>query len=236
MNKVLILLLCYNRPTLILDTLKSIKESTYKNFVVACIDDGSDIPTESIVRSQFSKEELDKTVFYRIDDSKEAKTLRGGSIIGEKMNQAMRELECDLAIFLCDDDLLLPNYLENLNKYFTDNPKVMYAYSHVRVFHPGEDPRTKEKEPYWFNKTDTIDPFCALDASQVCWRVKAAVEGEIWFPVPKTANLDADFYGPFCEKHGPCPYMGFDGQLKRLHKAQLGQHSSLDYIDYEKKL
>lgn len=231
MLKILILLLAYNRPRMIRDTFDSINRSTYKNFQVALIDDGSLIPMESIAKEVLGPEEFSKTIIYRIDDSKEDKLRRGGSVIGEYMNKAMKELGCDLAIFLCDDDLLLPDYLENLNKYFIANPDVPYAYSHVRIFNDGEDPFLVEKRPYWLNKTETIDPYCALDASQVCWRVPKAVEGEIWFPVPKTANLDADFYGPFCEKYGPCRFLGSDGQLKRQHEHQLGLTSSMDNVD-----
>ena len=231
MLKILVLLLAYNRPVMLLDSLESIQRSTYKDWRLAVVDDGSTLPAEGIVRSKFSKQELEETTFYRINDTKADKIARGGSIIGEKMNQAMEELGCDLAIFLCDDDLLIPDYLENLNKYFTDNPEVMYAYSHVRTFKDGEDPWTKEKEYSWLNHAGPIDPFCRADASQVCWRVPAALEKGIKFPVPKTANLDADFYGPFCEAYGLCQPTGFDSQLKRVHTGQLGNHSSYDWVD-----
>lgn len=231
MLKILILLLAYNRPNLILQSLESIQKSTYKNWHCAVVDDGSTLPAEEIIRGKFTPEELEKTTFYRINDTKADKVARGGSIIGEKMNQAMEELGCDLAIFLCDDDLLIPDYLENLNKYFTSNPEVMYAYSHVRTFKEGEDPWTKEKEFCWLNHEGPIDPFCRADASQVCWRVPSALEGGIKFPSPKTANLDADFYGPFCEKYGLCHPTGFDSQMKRVHKNQLGITQGYDAVD-----
>lgn len=229
---VLLLLLYYNRPKLVRNMLQSIKESTYKNWKVALIDDGSDFPAEPIVREMFTEEELAKVTFYNIPDTKEAKMARGGSIIGEKMNEAMDTLGCDLAIFTCDDDLILPDYLGNLNKYFKEHPEVHYAYSHIIPFNPFEqDWRTVEPSPSWLNKTHTLDPFCQVDASQVCWRVSCCTPDKARFKSPKTANLDADIYGRLCEEFGLCPFTGFYSQLKAIHPHQLGTTSSYDMVD-----
>lgn len=229
---VLLLLLYYNRPRLVRNMLQSIKESTYKNWKVALIDDGSDFPAEPIVREMFTDEELAKVTFYNIPDTKADKQARGGSIIGEKMNEAMDTLGCDLTIFACDDDAIHAEYLGNLNKFFKEHPEVHYGYSHIIPFNPYEqDWKTVQPTESWLNKTHTLDPFCQVDASQVCWRTYCCAPGKARFPVPKTANLDADIYGRLCEEFGLCPYMGFYGQYKAQFPNQLGNHSSYDRVD-----
>lgn len=229
---VLLLLLYYNRPKLVRNMLQSIKNSTYKNWRVALIDDGSDFPAEPIVREMFTEEELAKVTFYNIPDTKADKQARGGSIIGEKMNEAMDTLGCDLVILACDDDAVHPDYLGNLNTYFKTNPEIHYAYSHIIPFNPYEqDWKTVGPTPSWLNKTHTLDPFCQVDASQVCWRTYCCAPGKARFPIPKTANLDADIYGRICEEFGLCPYTGFYGQFKAIFPNQLGNHSSYDKVD-----
>lgn len=232
----LIILFYYNRPELVKQTLMSIKSSVSTNWRLLFIDDGSDYPGYPIVSSLFSPEEMGKISTITVTDTKADKLHRKGSHIGYYANEAMKHTDCELCIFLNDDDCLVPDYLGNLEKYFTDNPDAMYAYSHVIPIIDNEfylNPLVSASgfKESWLNKTGAIDPYCQVDASQVCWRSKCIKEGEIRLPYPKTSCLDSDLYGQLCEKYGLCPFTGFYSQFKRLHPNQLGIHSSLDRID-----
>ncbi len=224
--KFLILLFSYNRPHLIQEALRSVANSTHQDWHLALIDDAStafDVPVT--VMDIFSIDQINKSTFYLIEDTKEDKLARKGSWIGREANHAMLTIPSDVCVFLCDDDKLRPTYLEELNKYYTENPEVMYSYSHIHTFGEGADGSS------WLNKTDTLDPFCQVDASQVTWRTSCITEGGVRFPFPKTSCLDSDLFGQLCEKYGLCPFNGITGQEKFIHLNQLGNHSSLDRID-----
>lgn len=229
--KVLILLTYYNRPKMVKNALNSIKESTYKNWELAVVDDGSMFEAKPVVEKMFNEEELSKTKFYNTHDTVENKKERG-SIFGSFFNIAMSESDADLVIMLCDDDALYPDYLENSVKYFTDNPEEKYCYSHVIQFNPlVEDYHGKEKTDIFMNKTWDIDPANNVDASQVCWKRELSVgEDAVLFPYPQTKNLDASFYGGLFKKIGVCKYSGFISQYKGMHEHQLGVTGENSFI------
>lgn len=222
----LVLLFSYNRPTLIRGALHSLEQSTVNNWKLGIIDDASDFDISSIVEEEIPFAKLYKdTNFIKIQDSKEGKLARGGSWIGLYANTLMESIPADFVVFLCDDDKLKPDYLQKLAAYYEANPEVMYSYCHIETFGEGADGTS------WLNKTGTIDPFCQVDASQVSWRTKCIKEGGVRFPYPKTSCLDSELFGQLCNKYGLCPFNGLVGQLKRVHKNQLGNHSSLDKVD-----
>ena len=220
----LVLLFSYNRPTLIKETLKSISDSTCRDWRLVLIDDASDFPIEDIAKSVLSKEEWSRTTFIKIPDTKEEKLARKGSWTGLWANNLIRVMPSDFVVWVCDDDLLKPDYLEKLCKYYEENPEVMYSFAHVETF--GEADGTS-----WLNKPFPVDPYCQVDASQVSWRSECFKEGGVRFPYPKTSCLDSELFGQLCRKYGLCPFNGLVGQLKRVHKNQLGNHSSLDKVD-----
>ena len=65
MNKFLIILAYYERPKIVLNALNSILNSSYENFEVAFIDDGSNLRGEDVVRTQCSSI-INKFKFYYI--------------------------------------------------------------------------------------------------------------------------------------------------------------------------
>jgi len=227
-NKIQILLFYYERPNFILNALKSIQNEKYDNFEVHFIDDGSiKNPGQEIVKEFFKNDTniLSKFIFYNTNDTKEQKLERGGSIFGYFANEAMKNTDSDISIMLCDDDALYPNYLQNLNNFYNKNKSINYAFSHVSIFDP-----FKEKFENFIDNFNTslnlhiilINPVCRVDASQVSWRTKKALEHETLFPFPKTYDLDASLYEKMFQKFGPCNFTGFVGQYKAFHLDQLG--------------
>lgn len=217
-NKFLILLFYYNRPSLVKEAIQSVLNSSYENWELYIIDDGSDYPIDP----EYLKDP--RITVHTISDTKEGKLARKGSWIGSVANTAILRSTADICVFLCDDDQLRPEYLKELNTYYLENPDVYYSYSHVETFGDSEGDS-------WLNKTHTLDPFCQVDASQVTWRTSCWKDGGVRFPSPKTSCLDSAIFGQLCEEYGLCPFNGIVGQRKRIHKNQLGNHSSLDKVD-----
>ena len=235
--QILILLFYYDRPEMVKNALKSINKSTYTNFTIAFIDDGSKNPGRPIVKQTLNPELLDKVIFYNTNHSIEDKINQGGSIFGKLVNEAIQTTNCDLAIMLCDDDALTPGYLEYLNEYFKLNPKVDHCYSKVLFYDPTKEDYTQSKESTNFTHSGTtynlnhyttpINPYCKVDSSQVAWRIKCNIENNIWFPFPQTRNLDASLYKELYNKCGPSYPTHFYGQCKGTFGDQLGNR----YID-----
>lgn len=236
-NKILILLFYYNRPQMVQNALKSINKSTYTNFTIAFIDDGSKSPGLPIVEQTLKPELLDKVIFYNTENTIEQKLQQGGSIFGKLANQAIKDTNCDLAIMLCDDDAITPGYLEYLNEYFKLNPEINHCYSKVLFYNPILEDYTKSKNTTDYKHKGTtyelnhyskpINPYCKVDSSQVAWRIKCNLESNIWFPYPQTRNLDASLYKELFSKYGLCYPTHFYGQCKGTFGDQLGNR----YID-----
>ena len=76
--KFLIIIAYYNRPEIVKNALNSIVDLNYDNYEVAFVDDGSEAKGEDIVTAIFPQEILDKTSFYRCDDTAIQKQQQGG--------------------------------------------------------------------------------------------------------------------------------------------------------------
>lgn len=226
--KILILLFYYDRPEMVKNALKSIENSSYKNFTVAFIDDGSPNPGKPVVEEILSPENLEKVVFYNTNQSSDDKNKQGGSIFGKYANIAMETLESDITIMLCDDDALTPNYLEHLNHYYTQNPEIQHSYSKVLFYDPSKEDYTQSKKTTSFahrgstlylNSFDTpIEPWGKFDASQVAWRTNCNIK----FPYPQTRALDSSVCKQLGDHHGLCYPTHIEGQCKGAFADQLG--------------
>ena len=115
--KFLIIFFYYNRPDMVRNALNSINKLTYKNFEIAFIDDGSEVKGEPIVRSILKPSFLKKVNFIDTNDTVEDKINREGSEIGKYANEAIKESDADIVLMLCDDDAMVPDYLNSLNRF-----------------------------------------------------------------------------------------------------------------------
>jgi glycosyltransferase involved in cell wall biosynthesis len=229
--RILVLLFYYNRPKMVLNALHSIRDTTHGDFEVAFIDDGSELPGRPVVEEFFKDRPdiLGKFKFFNTGDSRADKEARGGSVFGRIANEAIMESDADLGIMLCDDDALLPEYLSGLSDYFSVNPEVKYAYSHMILFNPVEEPfdsvKTRREASAYLNWTHPLHPFCQVDSSQVCWRLSCNKEGGVWLPHPQTSNHDATFYSGLFGTYGNCVFTGLVGQFKGWCGVQLGKRA-----------
>jgi glycosyltransferase involved in cell wall biosynthesis len=229
-SKVLIILVYYNRPSIVLNALESIQELNYENFEVHLIDDGSEFKGQEVVEKHFPSL-LNKFSFKYIEDTVETKKQRGGSVFGNYINQKIKESDSDIVITLCDDDALFPNYLNDLNMFFNKNPNEMWCYCYVKFYNPEKNhykTATEKPDNPTFNTstlnshTGKIIPSCRVDSSQVAFRRYAFIKGNVWFPYPQTADLDRYVFERMVTKWGLCPFLGTYGQYKGWFENQLG--------------
>ena len=89
----------YNRESLILETIESIRKQTYANWELIIVDDGSDDNTEQVIRELRDE---------RIRFIKAGRTGVGGKI----KNTGIRETSGELIAFIDSDDLWAPEKLE----------------------------------------------------------------------------------------------------------------------------
>lgn len=221
--KFLILLFYYNRPKLVRNALESIKNIKNKNWELAIIDDGSEESVLPIVEDILG-EYADKIIYYQITDTIEQKNKQGGSRFGQIANKAILESKCDIVIPLCDDDAIHADYLDNLTKYFINNPNVKYAYSSVITFNPEtENPFNFTTNRHNFaNFKVAMQPAGRVDSSQVVFKKSCFSEDGLAYPYPQTKNLDESLFKQAYAKYGNCQYTGFYGQYKAFFKGQLG--------------
>jgi glycosyltransferase involved in cell wall biosynthesis len=226
-HKILIMTLYYERPQLVRRAISSVMacNERYENWHIAFHDDASPTPGEPIVKEVLGDKNLDKVTFYRTYATAEQKLASGG-MLGFVMNQMIKDSDADLAIMLCDDDMLHPEYLFNLNRYFNEWPDENACYSHVGIFDPGLGDRWVESVKYdnpLNYYTTSIDPTGKVDAAQVAWRTRVNKQMDAWFPYPCHKNHDAGFYQAMVKKIGLVPYSGFVSQYKAIHAEQLSQ-------------
>jgi glycosyltransferase involved in cell wall biosynthesis len=233
--KILILLLYYKRPKIVLNALQSIKNSSYDNFELCFIDDSGDESFKETFLSYGIPK--DKIKYIPTMDSVEYKEEIGGNRIGKFMNECIKKSDSDISIMLCDDDALTKDYLLNLNIFFTGNQNINYAYSKLLFFEPENESYINARynysnldlpTDYNLNQYNTpIKPNAKLDASQVAWRIKCNVEGNVWFDEVRLMNHDEDFYKKMYYKYGNCYPTNFIGQCKGVSKNQLGNRVRL---------
>ena len=138
-----------------------------------------------------------------------------------KVNIEKVEIDSNYVIMLCDDDALYPEYFNNLNTYFTNNPEEKYVYSHIHTYDPVLT-KIEDNPPYehhHLNKTHPLNPHFNIDMSQVCWNREEFIKSNIRFPYPMTVNLDAVIYNQMYNAFGQCKFSGFIGEYKGLYKG-----------------
>lgn len=235
--KILILMAYYNRPILVKNALNSILKANenYKNWHLLFGDDGSSIPGRPIVE-ELLKDHLSQITFVNTHHTIDEK-IREGLLLGKYANNAIKSSDADVAIMLCDDDELVPNYLTNLNTFFQNNPNVLYCYSKVHLYNPFfqkscDVNNIAGKMNQW---NDPIEPVAKVDASQVAWRLECCKKHGAWFGEstkviadrPWTSDTDRSLFEQLSKNCGLCYPTGFVAQYKSVHDYQLLWHKNV---------
>ena len=220
----------YKRPILVLNTLESIMKSTYNNWHLTLIDDsGDDSFKETFLNYGF---ESSKITYKSILMSDTEKNQTGGSIFGKYVNETILETDADIVILICDDDAIFPDYMENLNVFYNENPDKVWGYSHVQFFNPEIEHYTNSRKTIPENTphggedlnswTTPIYPAYNIDFSQVTFRKRAFTESNVWYPYPHTVSLDAHVFENMSKVWGTCDFTNCYGQYKAWFWNQLG--------------
>lgn len=235
--KILILMAYYNRPILVRNALKSIVKANdyYQNWHLLFGDDGSIYPGKPIVE-EILGHLVEKVTFVQTALTLESK-IANGLLIGGFANEAMKNSDADIGLILCDDDELEENYLQNLNRYFMENPDVLYAFSKIYLYNPlTQSSKDVCNLSNKYNQFETpINPVGKVDASQVSWRLDCCKKNGAWFAEttksiegkPWTRDTDKSFFQNLYDKCGPCHPTGFVGQYKGVHDYQLLWHKNV---------
>ena len=228
---VLILMPYYNRPVEVLRSLESIEKQSYKNWKLAFIDDGSDLPGEEVVKNYFP-EHLHKNIyFYNTTDTKEIKKQRildNPDIFGANdknaghwfvpfLNLAISEIEHDIAFFLCDDDFLKENYLSQLVNFYENHEDCKYSFCNVLLYQIIENNFYISNEDNRFSFYKDMAPYFNLDGSQVSWTKQCYKEG-CRFTEDLHVYWDAEWFKILSDKFGKCKYNKLIGQYKCFDK------------------
>jgi glycosyltransferase involved in cell wall biosynthesis len=227
--KFLILLFYYERPEMLRNALDSVKQSSYKNWDLCVIDDGVNFPGVQAIDDCFGIEERKehRISYVQTMDSIERKSKRGGSQFGLYANTAIEASDADIVIMLCDDDILMDDYMERLDEFYSMNPGVMYSYCHLKFYDPLKGENTEQNSVadgytrYLNSNTHPINPVRKVDSSQVSWRRTNAKDAGIKFPYPRTSNLDEVIFSQMYSAWGVCVFNGITGQWKGIHEGQL---------------
>jgi glycosyltransferase involved in cell wall biosynthesis len=227
MNKFLIILAYYERPKIVLNSLKSILDISYPEFEVHFIDDGSTNRGEPIVREVCSSI-IDKFTFHYIDNTIEQKKVQGGSIHGKYLNLAIEQSNADHVIILCDDDAIFPHFLTKLNVFLNkeENLDKKYFYHNMVLYNSLTEPYTVGAErknlSYFTNQWKTpIHCSSRVDSSQVTYSREAFFNDSLSYPAPQTSGLDAAIYEQMFQKWGPCYYSSLISQVKSNNEDNL---------------
>ena len=219
----------YKRPKIVLNALESILKSTYDNWHLTFVDDsGDDSFKETFLNYGFDSSKITYSPILMSDDEKNN---IGGSIFGKYVNDAIQNTDADIIILICDDDAIFPDYMENLNKFYTKNPDKMWGYSHVKFFNPEKQHYSESTDvpsDRTFNTSNLndytlpIQPSCRVDSSQVSFRKNAFTQTNLWYPYPYTKDLDRNVFEKLYEKIGLCHFTNCYGQYKGWFANQLG--------------
>lgn len=111
-----VLVATYNGNKFLSEALESLVKQTYSNFEVYVCDDGSDVKPDQIIHSFEPK--------LKITYIKNTENMGIANTYLKLINQV--KLEKDFAIFFAQDDIMSPNYIENIVRSFKKN--VVYVY------------------------------------------------------------------------------------------------------------
>ncbi len=232
----MILMSYFNRPILVKNALNSIllANEHHQNWELLFGDDGSKIAGKPIVE-EILKDHLQKITFAQSGMTFDQK-IANGLVLGKYCNEAIKKSNADIAIMLCDDDQIHPNYLKNLDEFFDNNPQIMYCYSKIHIYNPLlQDMKQISNLAERYNKWNApINPANKVDASQVAWRLDCCKKNNAWFvestkltsDKPWIKDTDKSFFENLYEKCGDCFPTSFVSQYKAIHDYQLLWHKS----------
>jgi len=162
MNKIDVILVSYNRPTMVKKAIESVLSQKDCEFTLYIMDDNSNIETKNVL-SQYAKNY--KNIVLYISDIKEEdrfKTIPGA----KNINIALKMGTSEYISYLTDDCYYLPNRLKIMSDYLNENSNTYCVYGLQNVM----DLDGRIKEIRGKDLGDVEYPHCKLDINQIMHR------------------------------------------------------------------
>ena len=138
--KVSVIIPVYNGASYLVETVKSVQKSNYKNFEIILVDDGSKDKSKALCRKLEKKYKNVK--FYGF------KRNRG---LASSLNYAVKKAKGEFIARINQDDIMMPNRLTEQIKFFKDNPDYVVVGGDITLF----DENYRFVDDISFPKTDS---------------------------------------------------------------------------------
>ncbi len=209
MTTVATILLSYNRPRMLCEALSTCLDCDQ----LIVTDDGSDFDARALV--QGCRADAQMVTAPRMPVEQRLKAARLGKLI----NAALSLVTCDVVTYLCDDDLMAPNWIETVRQWFDYYPDQHWTRGAWFSFEDSDPNRT---------------PFpCKLDARQLttgnfAHRIECFRDEKIAWDETTISSHDNAFIwnASRCHDMRLIPFCGAVAGWRRLHK-----HTALPYAE-----
>jgi len=132
-TKVNIIILSYNRPRMLRETIKSVVNQTYPNMDIYVCDDGSDFDVWEAI-GEFEDERLLLYQAPRIELSERVSRSR----VAENITNILDEITDGVVCYICDDDIMAPEWIARSLTGFDSYPDAHVVAGESWYFHDGE--------------------------------------------------------------------------------------------------
>ena len=120
--KISVIVPCYNQGKYVKDTINSLKNQTYKDFVCVLVNDGSTDDTEEVILNETEGD--GRFVYYKNENHGLPWT----------RNFAISKTNSEYILPLDSDDIIAPSYIENAVKYLDEHPDTAIFYGRAKLF------------------------------------------------------------------------------------------------------
>lgn len=164
-----IVTLSYNKPKYIADTIRSVLNQTFTDFLYVVVDN-STIKKDQVMPIIRSFSDPRMIVIEESMDPARRQTVPINHVLSRKYSLFLKDKGCEYLKFLSDDDIIYENCLEELDKYFKENPnqKACYYWMHYCCLVDGERiPISDFNQQIVFN--DKVNPDCIIDGGMLVY-------------------------------------------------------------------
>lgn len=211
--KITCVLVSYNRPTLVRQSLKSLADQTHRDFELIVCDNSTLFDIHEVLR-EFDLPAV--RVLYRKYDARERASV---GILGINLNAAMPLVSGSAVSFLCDDDYYYPNWFADASRFLEANPSIDACYGHLYYSSSHEMVFPTRAGHGLFVPGPLHRPACCVDHNQVVHR---RFDPPYVWPEDMGAQpvVDAVYFTRVAEHH---PFHAVDVQavVKRQHSKNM---------------
>lgn len=162
MPKVSCILTSFNRPRMLRQALKSIKDQTHQDYELILMDDSSIFDAKPVVQEFGFK----SVKFFHTDVSAARRGTENRC--GININRALEIARGDIITYLCDDDYFYPSWFQAVVNHMA-NPGIQVSYGRL-YFSSSPEMVFPSSGPSIWPGHPIIDPYAVLDHSQVAHR------------------------------------------------------------------